>query len=137
MTLLQLIGFDDGVGLIGNLVATAPLSLTLGLMLIRATTYRGEFSIAGVLGGLILGSWVSREAAIALGQMTRVDIDLPPAASSMTDPLYYGRVIVATIMAFFETYGATRFALAIAGSLFLVYAYHTVLLPRVRRSPPA
>jgi hypothetical protein len=136
LTALALLGLDDGVGLVGNIVATAPLSLTVGLLLIRATSYRGEWSIGSVLAGLILASWVSREAAIALGQMTRADIDLPPAGSSMTDPFYYARVIGATIAAFFETYGATRFALAIAGSLFLVYAYHTVLLPRLRRPSP-
>jgi hypothetical protein len=132
--ILAILGLDDGVGLIGNIVSTAPLSLTVGLLLIRATTYRGPWNLGAVAGGLVFASWISREAAIALGQMERAEIGLPRPDPS--DLLYYPKVVGATIGAFFETYGAERFALAIAGGLFLVYAYHQVLLPRLRTAEP-
>jgi hypothetical protein len=132
--ILAILGLDDGVGLIGNIVSTAPLSLTLGLMLIRATTYHGQWSLGAVAGGIVFGAWISREAAIALGQMDRAEIGLPRADPN--DLLYYPRAVWATIAAFVDTYGAQRFALAIAGGIFLAYAYHQVLLPRLRTAEP-
>jgi hypothetical protein len=134
MTILTLAGLADGVSLLGGIVSTAPLSLTVGMLLIRTTTYRGPWSVGAVVGGLILAAWVSREAAIAFGEIGRADFALP--IPNERDPLYYPKVLYATVAGFLQAYGPQRFALAIAGGVFLAYAFHRLLLPRIVRPRP-
>jgi hypothetical protein len=130
--LLMLVGLDDAVGLVGNIISTAPLSLTAGAVVIALYRYRDTVGLKDVVGALVIAAAISLLAASFLGQVSSDQWPTTPKLAGGIEVILGPVIFVAqTLGVFLGVYGWARFVFALAGAAFLYYAYTLLLLPRL------
>jgi hypothetical protein len=132
--LLRLLGLDDAIGLVGSIISTAPLSLTAGAVIIALSRYRDTVGLRDIVAGLAVAAVVSLLAALVMGQLSPDQWPQTPKLPGGIEVILGPPIFVAqTLGVFLGVYGWARFVLALAGAVFLYYAYTLVLLPRLSR----
>lgn len=116
--LLSILGLEPGQKLIENIVATAPLSLGAGLVLIVWSSYKDSLNAYAALTLLGIVAYGSVLLGAGLGHITAAQAAELSRAPTVGGPLGSLELALRATGIFFTAYGAPKFATAFGAAGF-------------------